>query len=249
METRAQRVEQPGTTPRALERAFVWLGGGMFVTALLAAGWTYVVTWSYAAPFSGARSARSVAWNALLLTAFATHHSLFARERIKTTLVRAIPPRLVRSVYVWVASSLLLLVLGAWQPVGGTLYTGGGGRLVLAAAQLAGLWLTIRAARTIHALELAGIRAQEAVDDATSAQELQVGGPYGVVRHPLYLGWLLMVFGATPMTGDRLLFATVTSLYLVVAIPMEERSLGRAFGPAYSRYRERVRWRMIPYVY
>ena len=59
-------------------------------------------------------------------------------------------------------------------------------------------------------------------------------GPYRWVRHPLYLGWLLMVFGAAHMTGDRLVFAAITTIYLLVAIPWEERSLRRSFGAAYG---------------
>jgi protein-S-isoprenylcysteine O-methyltransferase Ste14 len=60
---------------------------------------------------------------------------------------------------------------------------------------------------------------------------------------------MLAVFGAARMTGDRLAFAVVTSLYLVVAIPWEERSLEAAFGEAYRRYKQQVRWRVLPYVY
>ena len=74
-------------------------------------------------------------------------------------------------------------------------------------------------------------------------------GPYRWVRHPLYLGWLLMVFGAAHMTGDRLAFAAITTAYLVVAIPWEERSLRQSFGEAYARYMRDVRWRMIPFIY
>ena len=58
-----------------------------------------------------------------------------------------------------------------------------------------------------------------------------------------------MVFATPHMTGDRLLFASVSSLYLVVAIPWEERSLEAAFGEAYRRYKRQVRWRVLPYVY
>src|SRR5262249_41028582 len=76
-----------------------------------------------------------------------------------------------------------------------------------------------------------------------------VRGAYGLVRHPLYLGWILMVFGTPHLTGDRLLFAAVTSAYLLVAIPWEERSLEVAFGDAYRQYKQRVRWRVLPYVY
>jgi methanethiol S-methyltransferase len=60
---------------------------------------------------------------------------------------------------------------------------------------------------------------------------------------------MLVVFGAAAMTGDRLAFAIITSLYLVVAIPWEERSLERVFGDSYRRYRREVRWRVLPYVY
>ena len=97
--------------------------------------------------------------------------------------------------------------------------------------------------RAIDALELAGIR-RDARDG-----ELQAGGPYGLVRHPIYLGWMLIVFGSAHMTGDRLAFAAVTSLYLAIAIPWEERALETAFGDRYQRYKQQVRWRVVPYIY
>ena len=96
---------------------------------------------------------------------------------------------------------------------------------------------------TIDPLELAGIKPLSARDS------LQIAGPYRWVRHPLYLGWLLAVFGAAHLTADRLAFAAITTAYLCVAIPWEERSLLRMFGESYARYQRSVRWRMIPYVY
>ena len=99
-----------------------------------------------------------------------------------------------------------------------------------------------RSVGAIDPLELAGIRA------ATPAGP-QTRGPYGVVRHPLYLGWMLIAFGPAQLTGDRLAFAAMTSLYLVMAIPWEERALERAFGAQYATYKQRVRWRLVPYVF
>ena len=72
---------------------------------------------------------------------------------------------------------------------------------------------------------------------------------YKLVRHPIYLGWALIVFGASPMTVDRAVWALVSTLYLIIAMPWEERSLSAAAGPAYSAYCRRVRWRMVPGVY
>ena len=69
------------------------------------------------------------------------------------------------------------------------------------------------------------------------------------MRHPLYLGWLLLVLGTAHMTGDRLAFALVSTVYLVAAVPLEERSLRRSFGDDYVRYARAVRWRMIPFIY
>ena len=108
--------------------------------------------------------------------------------------------------------------------------------------QLGGVWFIAASTRAIDALELAGIR-------ASSTASLQVGGPYRLVRHPLYLGWVMAVFGAPHMTGDRLVFAIVSSLYLVAAVPWEERSLEQFFGESYRHYKQRVRWRMLPFVY
>jgi protein-S-isoprenylcysteine O-methyltransferase Ste14 len=131
-----------------------------------------------------------------------------------------------------------------WQPIGGQIYgiSSWPARLLLA-AQLVGVYFIASSVRAIDALELAGIRAPAA------RQGLQVVGPYRLVRHPLYLGWMLIVFGAAHMTGDRLAFAVLTSVYLVVAVPWEERSLHAAFGDEYVRYKRHVRWRIIPYLY
>jgi protein-S-isoprenylcysteine O-methyltransferase Ste14 len=69
------------------------------------------------------------------------------------------------------------------------------------------------------------------------------------VRHPIYSGWLLLTFGAAHMTGDRLFFAGISTFYLLVAMPFEERSLVTSFGPEYEAYRRQVRYRLVPYVY
>jgi methanethiol S-methyltransferase len=221
-----------------------WAGGAVFVASLLICAWWYFVALGAVLPYAGLRP---LLVDAALVTVFASHHSLFARESVKR-LLTVVPPSLIKSVYVWVASLLLVGVCLLWQPIGGEVYHVSGARAVAhAATQLAGLWLIARSVAGIDPLDLAGIR--QAAGDQPSTTGLQTGGPYRLVRHPLYLGWMLMMFGAAHMTGDRLAFATMTSLYLVVAVPWEERALRAGFGEDYARYAGRVRWRIIPFVY
>lgn len=228
----------------AFERLFVWLGGALFVASLVYGAFAFLVAWSETGDVARGGIWRALALNALVFGAFAAHHSIFAREGVKALVARFFPERLIRSVYVWTASGLFILAIALWQPVGGALYEATGVRAILhALVQLSGAWLVVRSVGAIDPLELAGIR-REGRRDA-----LQAGGVYRLVRHPLYLGWMLIVFGAAHMTGDRFAFAAITSLYLVVAIPWEERGLERAFGDDYARYRARVRWRVIPLVY
>jgi protein-S-isoprenylcysteine O-methyltransferase Ste14 len=227
-----------------LERAFMWSGGAMFVASLALCAWWYLVVLARA---TAARGWAPVAADVLLFTAFGLHHSVFARDRVKRALDAIVPQRLARSVYVWTASVLLILVCALWQPVGGELYDVRGGRAFAhALVQLVGIWLIVQSVRAIDPLELAGIRRS---GQSSASDTLQIGGPYRWVRHPVYLGWILAVFGVPHMTGDRFTFAAITSIYLVIAIPWEERSLGRTFARQYEEYRLKVRWRVIPFVY
>ena len=79
--------------------------------------------------------------------------------------------------------------------------------------------------------------------------EFKTDGPYGWVRHPIYLGWILLVFAVGTMTMTRLVFAVISSAYIVIAIPFEERTLRAHSGGAYDDYIRRVPWRLVPRIY
>lgn len=224
-----------------------WLGGAIFVASL---GWClyfYAIVLGRPADATESSPTSAVVFNIALFSLFALHHSLLARSGMKHIVTRIVPAGYERTVYVWVASVLLIVVCALWRPLPGIAYeVPAPWRWLLYAVQIFGVVLTWRGAAVVDVLELAGIR--QARGDRRSA-EFRVVGPFRVVRHPIYLGWLLMVFGAPTMTWGRVLFATISSLYLILAIPFEERSLIEAFGERYRAYQAAVRWRLVPGVW
>ena len=233
---------------RSAGSAFTWLGAALFAAAL---GWfvySYFVRFPALVPSGG--TAEPLAWNLALFTAFAAHHSLFARDAVRVRIERAFAGR-ERSVFVWVASVLFVAVCGAWRPVPGTVWTVEGvAGWSLYAVRLAGIVLTLRAAAILDVWELAGTRpprhAPGAIGgDATFTRR----GPYGWVRHPIYSGWFLVVFAVPVMTATQFAFAAVSSAYLVIGMVFEERSLLRAAPRAYEEYRRQVRWKIVPGIY
>lgn len=230
-------------------RAFAWSGAALFLTALTFCGWSWMVRWrTY--PLDAALW--PAAWtNLALFTVFALHHSVFARLRVRELIRRMAGPGLERSAYVWLASLLLLAVCWAWQPVLGVWWQLRGaavweGRLL----QVVGVLLTLAGARAIDVLELAGVRQVDGPIRAGGMPAVfRTTGIYGLVRHPIYLGWLLMVLAEPTMTATRGVFAFVSCAYLVIAIPLEEASLAATAGPAYAEYRRTVRARLIPFLW
>ena len=231
-------------------RAFAWAGAVLFATALAYFLFTYVVT--FGEIVRGGPALRAILIDVALFSVFALHHSVFARSRVRALVSRHVPPHLERSMYVWVASLMLIAVCARWQAVPGVLW-----QLptpwswVIWTLPLAGVWLTLRGAAVIDGLELAGVRQVSSPEfqlPAPKETEFKTTGPYGWVRHPIYLGWMLLVFGVGTMTMTRLVFAVVSSVYILIAIPFEERTI-RDSSPGYGEYMRRVPWKLIPHLY
>jgi protein-S-isoprenylcysteine O-methyltransferase Ste14 len=232
--------------PTAAARAYAWTGAALFAASLGYFLFSYVVTFGESA--AGRPAWRDIAIDVALFSAFALHHSAFARAPLRRWVGRAVSSQLERSTYVWVASLMLIGVCALWRPIGGVAWTvSGPGVWLMWAAMLGGVWLTLRSAAIIDVWDLAGVRT-DAARSPESATEFRTDGPYGWVRHPIYSGWFLIVFSVTPMTMTRLVFGVVSCAYLLVAIPLEERSL-RATSGGYRQYMQQVRWKLVPGIY
>jgi protein-S-isoprenylcysteine O-methyltransferase Ste14 len=229
----------------AAARAVAWAGAVLFAAALSYFLYSYSVT--FGEIIVGPIDLRDIAVDVALFSAFALHHSIFARDPVRARVRRAVSAELERSAYVWVASLMLIAVCWLWRPVPGALWqvprpwSWGA-----TAIQLVAIWWTLRSAAVIDVWDLAGVRH---VSTDVGRWEFRTDGPYGRVRHPIYLGWILLVFSVGTMTMTRFVFAVVSTLYLVIAIPFEERTLRRHAGGAYEGYMRQVRWRLIPRVY
>ncbi len=226
--------------------ALAWAGGAVFVFSLL------YYLYAYLGPFGRVASggiAAPAALDVAMFTVFALHHSILARARAKAWLTRLFPVWMERSAFTWIASVFFFLTCAFWQPVAGIAWSlPGPARIVGYAVQTFGFVLTVPSSAAIDVLDLAGIR--QVLDARRSCSPrhvpLETGGVYRLVRHPLYLGWALFVFGTPDMTGTRLVFAIASTGYLVLAIPLEERSLIAVFDGDYRSYQARTRWRMLP---
>lgn len=181
----------------------------------------------------------ALAIDAGLLMLFALQHSVMARRGFKKWWTRIVPPEIERSTYVLAASVALLVLFWQWRPIGGTLWTlHGPAATALTAVSLAGWGLVLVSTFVIDHFELFGLR--QAWGASMPAPKLSERAFYGIVRHPLYLGFAI-AFWATPhMTAAHLVFAVATLGYMLVAIQFEERDLVHVFGEEYREYRRRV---------
>jgi len=237
-------VDLPARRPSSSGRAFAWGGALLFAVSLSYFLFTYAFTFRETEQTS---PALAIGVDLALFTVFALHHSVFARERVRAWVARTVPVTLERSFYVWVASLLLMGVCALWQPVAGVAWTiAGPAGWLFYLLMATGVWLSVRSAGVIDIWELAGVRQ---VGLSKTDGPFKTDGPYGLVRHPIYLGWFLMVFGVPTMTGTRLAFALVSCGYLLIAIPLEERTLRRTTGGNYDDYMRLVRWRIFPGIY
>ena len=254
-------MQRAAAIPKSLARPIAIGGLVFFADALLYFAYRYVAV--FGRQVEGEPSTTAIAFDIVLFSLFAMHHSVFARDRFRNTVTRLVGP-LERSAYVWIASALFIATCAAWQPVAGLVWRFDQPLVVwvLRALQLVGVWLTLRSAVIIDLRHLAGIaqvtdggadKLQAPASDGRplsgAPTEFKTAGPYGWVRHPIYSGWFLLVFAVSTMTMTRFVFAVTSSLYLLIAIPLEERTLRRSSAGSYDDYMRKVRWKLVPHVY
>jgi len=186
---------------------------------------------------------QALAINALLVGLFGLQHSVMARPGFKAAWTRIVPSSVERSTYLLFSCVALFLLFWKWQPMGSVIWNVGSapGRLALELLYACG-WLTVLATTfLINHFDLFGLRQVwlRLLGRTYTEIGFRTPGPYRYVRHPLYVGWLLVFWSAPVMTSAHLVFAIATTAYILVAIQFEERDLVRSHGE-YAEYRRRV---------
>ena len=182
--------------------------------------------------------------NIVLLTVFGLQHSIMARPEFKRVWTKIVPQTIERSVFVLFASLALILVFWQWRPVTGVIWSVDNhfGRAALWLIFAIG-WLTVLLSTfMINHFELFGLRQVYLNSRGMSDSEMnfQTRALYRFVRHPIMLGFII-AFWATPhMTTGHLLFAAVTTAYILVALQFEERDLVDHHGETYREYQRKV---------
>lgn len=187
---------------------------------------------------------RALIMNILLLSIFAIQHSVMARPAFKRWWTRFVPQAVERSTFVLFSSLALILLFWQWRSITSVIWDveNAAGQYVLLAVFFLGWGIVLLSTFLINHFELFGLRQvylyskdQEYTD--LGFKEIFL---YKFVRHPIMLGFIIAFWATPKMTAGHLLFAAVTTVYIVVAIQIEERDSVTFHGEDYEDYRKRV---------
>lgn len=182
--------------------------------------------------------------NILLMSLFAVQHSVMARRQFKEWWTQYVPKTVERSTYVLFSSLTLVLLFWQWRPMPAVVWQIDNPQIALAVTGISLLgWLIVLSSTfLINHFELFGLHqtANNLAGRPMPAPRFRTPLFYKFVRHPIYLGFIIAFWAAATMTTGHLLFAAVTTAYILVGILLEERDLVEIFGDDYRGYRDRV---------
>ncbi len=188
-------------------------------------------------------TASALAIDALLLALFAIQHSVMARRGFKRMWTKLVPEPIERSTYVLAASSCLIVMFCFWRPIPQTLWSVPSLDTALVGVSLLGWSIVLVGTFLINHFDLFGLRQ---VHFAARGRErpphrFRTPALYRIVRHPIYLGFIIAFWATPTMTIGHLLFAIATLGYILIGSRLEERDLVHEYGDTYVAYRQRVR--------
>ena len=179
-----------------------------------------------------------------LIALFGVQHSVMARPAFKERWTRLVPEPVERSVFVFFASLLLLLLFRYWRPLPDPVWDLPAGLLHTALTGLfwSGWLIALASSFLIDHFDLFGLRQVYLYLRGIDYTPVPFRHPalYRHVRHPLMAGFLIAFWAAPHMSAGRLVFALGMTAYIFIGIALEERDLLKRYGQAYEQYRKQV---------
>ncbi len=182
--------------------------------------------------------------NVALLGLFAVQHNVMARPWFKARWTRIVPQPVERSTFVLATCLVFGLLFWQWRPIGGVVWevTSVAGQAVLWTLFAAGMAVVLISTFLIDHFELFGLK-QVIVHfrgRPIAKPDFKLKSFYRLVRHPLMLGFLVAFWSTPRMTVGHLVFSSVVTAWVLIAIRIEERDLVAAHGEDYRAYQRSV---------
>jgi len=182
--------------------------------------------------------------NLSLLAIFAVQHSVMARTTFKKWLTQYIPESAERSTYVLFSNLAMIAIFIWWEPMGGIVwqFESTTAKTILFSLYMFG-WATVLISTfLINHFELFGLQQiwRQWQEIPMPTPKFVMPSLYKLVRHPLYVGWIVVFWASATMTVAHLLFAVMCTAYIVIAIRFEEKDLVNEFGEQYQAYQKNV---------
>jgi protein-S-isoprenylcysteine O-methyltransferase Ste14 len=179
-----------------------------------------------------------------LLSFFAIQHSGMARKGFKNWVKQYTPEAAERSTFVMMSNMALFAVMYFWEPIGGVLWHADTQlmKTSIITVYMFGWALVFISTFLINHFQLFGLQQvwYNFTNKSIPAAKFRTPSLYRMVRHPLYVGFIIVFWSAPTMTVAHLMFASITTIYILLAIQLEEKDLLDELGNEYQTYRQQV---------
>ncbi len=179
-----------------------------------------------------------------LLSLFALQHSGMARKGFKSWITKFIPKSAERSTYVLLSNAVLILMFHFWEPMGGMIWSVDSvvAKTSLITIFMFGWALILISTYLINHFHLFGLQQvwTQLRNKTIPPAKFVTPSLYKAVRHPLYVGWIIVVWAAPTMTVAHLVFSLICTAYILIAIRFEESDLVDELGDEYKNYQKDV---------
>ncbi len=182
--------------------------------------------------------------NILLMAIFFVPHSIMARNWFKTWWTKIISPILERSTYVLISSLLMANWIYFWRPIPIVIYDLSESWIgtFLMICSFFGFFLAVFSTFLINHFDLFGLKQIIHVFRPKKETPYRFVTPllYQIVRHSLYLGFIIAFWSNSEFTIGHLLFSSLATVYTLIGIDYEEKDLKQEFGETYKKYSQAI---------